>query len=141
MKGRFTFTDAHGLTIATSLPLFDGVGTIKDKLQKYSACSLTLSSTFDSVIGPYDPQGPSSYPTASDVAVIAFQGQSGHGTLQVQWPGPIDSVFLGDAETVDPTAIADLIASIQTFGLMPDGGTSVGNYLWGWRRKLTSRKY
>jgi len=142
MKLRATFRDATGKTIAVSVPVFDGAGAvIGGAIQNFSAASHVLNTLFYSGVGTFDPHGPSSYPAASDVADLAFQGNGGHGTLHVLVPAPIDAMFLGDLETVDPVAIASLITAIQTFGLMPDGGTSVGSYLYGFRRKLTERKY
>lgn len=139
---RYTFVDQRGSTIAISTPggLDFEPSLLAGQLQLKSCASLINYRKTQMFLGPSNPQPMGAYGTVGDVAVFAFQGESGHGTLQVQLPAPTDDVFLSDAETVDTTACAALIAEIQSSCLMPSG-EPVGAYLWGFRRKLTERKY
>lgn len=142
MIGRYTFADVRGITIATAVPTssLSGGGDIASKLQAKSAASLMYETFTDFTTGPASPSGPSGYPTVGDVAQLAFVGASGHGTLVVLVPAPVDSMFMGDGETVDPSTISALITSIQLYAVMPSG-LAVGDYNYGFRRKLTERKY
>jgi len=143
MKARYTFYDAAGLTLATSVPIFDTPLIIAQKLQKYSSSKLAIMTNWTTAPIDYTPPAPGAYPGIGDVAVLSFDPHPGSygGTLRVTLPSPVDAVFLGDGETVDPSAIADLIAAIQAHALMPDELQAVGNYTVGYRRKLTERKY
>jgi hypothetical protein len=51
------------------------------------------------------------FPSVADTATLTFTKASGE-LLKVLVPAPISSIFLADAETVDPTQIAALIAAV-----------------------------
>jgi hypothetical protein len=72
------------------------------------------------------------YPSVRDVAELVFSTPVGT-TVTVTLPAPLSSIFQADQETVDPVAIATLIA--DCLAVLTDGsGVAVTAYIGGIRR-------
>lgn len=74
------------------------------------------------------------YPDVADQAVLVFQ--TGVGTnVTLTLPAPKLAIFLADATTVNPSAIADVIGAALA-ELVDGAGNPVTTYLTGFRRNV-----
>lgn len=71
------------------------------------------------------------YQDASDAAVLYFQTAAG-ATVKVTLPAPVAAIFLADGESVDPAAIAAIIAAVIADCVTADG-TAITAYVGGLR--------
>lgn len=69
-----------------------------------------------------------------DYADLLFQSSADGSIARLTLPAPLQSIFLADLETVDPTAIAVLIADV-TVSLLTGTGQIADTYLGGVRRR------
>lgn len=72
------------------------------------------------------------YTSVGDSAQLLFADGSGN-EAGLALPAPQSGIFLADTVTVDPSAIADVIAAATTY-LVNSAGNTVTTYLAGFRR-------
>lgn len=136
------WVDGRGYELSTSFsaPSTSAGIAVVGVMQGYSTAICPYIRATHLVAGPAAPQSPGTYPSVGDVADIRFRGDRG-SSLHVLIPAPVNSLFLGDHETVDPAAIADLISYAVTSGYIrtPSGGY-LTDYVAGVRRTLFQRR-
>jgi len=116
------WTDAMGEKTLNVVRTSTGVGAIEDALQEYSNAGLTECwEGLDELI--LTSPSTDAYPTLRVVAKCTFQSATG-STASVYIPAPQTSIFLSDGDTVDPSAIPDLITACVGNLLCGDGTTA-----------------
>lgn len=117
--------DAAGGFLRSANWYDDGVGVaaFEAAMQDASNCNLQYATGAVPEIGVTTP-GTTTYFLTTDVAVLVFATVPG-GTVRVVVPGPLESMFGADGNTVDPTSTpaADIIAAV--IGSLADSGGNV----------------
>lgn len=132
---QIAWLDAGGRTRITIPTADPDSSTIMAKLQLHS--NATIFSWFE---GPLNFPGgapvSAMFPDVVDLARLTFQDASGNLT-NLALPAPMSSVFLADTVTVDPSAIADIIAA-AVGTLVTQAGGLVTAYVGGTRNLRSS---
>lgn len=90
------------------------------------------------IVNPAPAPVNATYNSVNDYAQLVFATGAGN-LVYVTLPCPVSSIFMADQETVDPVAIATIIAAVT--GTVIDGsGSPVASFIGGYRRS-SGREY
>lgn len=134
-KRYIVWIDAGGRTVAT-IPCSDpNNSALMAALQNHSQADvLDWFEGADNVLSPAPAGG--AFPDVRDLARLTFT-DAGGSLVNVALPAPTSSIFLADSVTVNPSAIADIIAA-ATGHLCSSGGGLVTAFVAGLRNQRSS---
>lgn len=140
MERRYTvWIDANGFTRLTLCNSLVGSSGVQGALLAQSnADVLNYLDTTLTVNGAPAPSA-SQFQRVSDAAGLTFQDASGN-LVVLQLPAPVSSIFMADTVTVNPAAIAAIIAAVVGT-VVTASGSLVTAYVGGTRRPTTRENY
>ena len=106
-----------------------GGGSLVAALQAHSNANNSLTAYSWAVAGLFGAVGAGAHRSVADRALLVFDCANG-GTVKFMLWAPTDDVFLGDGETVDSSAISDIISAVVANCASPSG-SAVTNFAYG----------
>jgi len=132
------WVDVNGRTRATYVCTGLGSADIQADLKALSCADIQRSWEGDVVENASPTPTTGAYQNVADYAVLVFT-TAGGDLVYLTLLAPLDTIFMADQETVDPTAIAVLIADCIG-NLQTTSGDDVTGYVGGFRRR-SGREY
>lgn len=129
-KASVVWADAGGRTRTTQIVTSAGSAAVLAALKAQSNADWMQQWEGDLVAQVPAPVA-AQFQDASDAAVLYFQTAAG-AIAKVTLPAPVASIFMADGESVDPSAIAAIIAAVIADCVTADG-TAVASYVGGLR--------
>lgn len=133
------FVDANGHTRLTLVNSTAGAAGVQAALLAVSNADILNSEDAALTVNGAPAGVAAVYQDVSDSAALYFQDAAGNLTT-VQLVAPQAGIFMADGETVNPAAIAALIAAVVGTVITPAGGL-VTAYVGGARRKTQREDY
>lgn len=133
------WNSADGLSTVRTISTSSGAISILGVLQDFSN-AIATQYWESSVTSISETPSTNAYLSVTQIAVLLFADDSGN-LARLSLPAPIDSIFLSDGSTVDPSKITSLISACVG-SLLTGSGTTVtqfrGGYLQGARASGSS---
>ena len=140
MIARINWVDAFGWRMASSCHLTTpgDSAVVANALNQYTiALNETNTETFTYTGAGYI-AGVSIYPTIADIVRFDFKASVDGSSASIILPAPYDDIFMADNETVDPSLVATLTATLLG-RILTSSGQPVDTYVRGVRRKLNRK--
>lgn len=138
----FPMVGADSYQLAPSITVTDAAAAaiIIAALQAASAATNPIAYVTSVIAGYGAPTHTSLYKNADDVALLTFRSLVAGGSAQLVIPAPLDSMFMTDTETVDPTSpVASAIIAAVLANCDTPSGNGLTAYVGGQRKKFTRR--
>lgn len=137
---RYTvWVDTNGFTRLTLLNSSAGASAVEAAILAQSNADVLNSADSTLTVNGSPSPVAATYQRVADSAGLLFQDAMGEQVI-VQLPAPKAAIFLADQVTVDPTAIAVLIAAVVGT-VLTGSGNPVTSYVGGTRRPTTRENY
>lgn len=140
MIARINWVDSAGWRLASSCHLATpgDSAVVANALNQYTiALNETNTETFTYSGAGYI-AGVSIYPTIADIVRLDFKASADGSAASIILPAPYDDIYLPDNETVDPSLITTLTATLLG-RILTSTGQPVDTYVRGIRRKLNRK--